>query len=281
MKNLTNFDEDSFAVYKDAVKRKRDITKKNVLIGLESRIEPQFILYAEKFNDKKIYEITSLGFDDAEKSVLIDLYQYNSYVIRSLKNKILDKQIATINATCQYCTLNSVETLDHFIPKEEFPEFSVNPLNLLPCCPTCNSKKSYLCFDGEESLFLNLYLDELPNKKYLKAEFDFNNDIPLVTFSLYNPENIDRINFRTIRNHYERLNLLERMREKSNEIITEIINSLRTYYKLDSDIESLKNFIGDEENENKEAYGYNYWKSVLRLSLIQYDEFWKKYIINQ
>ncbi|WP_419868720.1 HNH endonuclease signature motif containing protein [Chryseobacterium sp. CT-SW4] len=281
MKNLTNFDEDSFAVYKDAVKRKRDITKKNVLIGLESRIEPQFILYAEKFNDKKIYEITSLGFDDAEKSVLIDLYQYNSYVIRSLKNKILDKQIATINATCQYCTLNSVETLDHFIPKEEFPEFSVNPLNLLPCCPTCNSKKSYLCFDGEESLFLNLYLDELPNKKYLKAEFDFNNDIPLVTFSLYNPENIDRINFRTIRNHYERLNLLERMREKSNEIITEIINSLRTYYKLDSDIESLKNFIVDEENENKEAYGYNYWKSVLRLSLIQYDEFWKKYIINQ
>lgn len=280
MKNLINFDEDCFEVYKDAVNRKRNISKKNILIGLEDRIEPQFILYSEKFNDKKIYEITSLGFNNIEKEVLIDLYQYKSSVVKNLKNKILDKQIATINATCQYCTLNSVSSLDHFIPKEDFPEYSVNPLNLFPCCVECNSKKNNLCFDGEEGLFLNLYLDELPNKKYLKAEFDFINDIPLVTFSLRNSENIDGIDFRTIRNHYERLNLLERMREKSNEIITEIINTMKTYYRINSDIESLKSFIEDEEKENKEAYGYNYWKSVLRLSLIQYDEFWEKYIIN-
>lgn len=280
MKNLKSFDEDCFEVYKSAVSRKKDLIKKNLLIGLENRIESQFTLYAEKFNDKKIYEVTSLGFNNNEKVVLIDLYQYKSAVIRNIKNKILDSQIRTINATCQYCTLNSVETLDHFIPKEEFPEFSVNPLNLFPCCPTCNSKKSYLCFDGDESLFLNLYLDELPNKKYLKAEFDFDGNIPLVTFSLYNPENIDVNDFRTIKNHYERLKLLERMRVKSDEVITEIINALKTHYKKDSDIESLKNFIEDEENDNKEAYGYNYWKSVLRLSLIQYDEFWEKYVIN-
>jgi len=279
MKNLKNFDEDCFEVYRNAVRRKRDLAKKRLLIGLGKRIESQFTLYTQKFHEKKIYEIVSLGFCNSEKDALIDLYQYKSAVIRNLKNKILDSQIATINATCQYCTLNSVNTLDHFIPKEEFPEFSVNPLNLFPCCPECNSKKNNLCFDGDESLFLNLYLDELPNKKYLKADFDFSNDIPLVTFSLHNPEDINDTDFRTIRNHYGKLNLLERMREKSNEIITEIINSLKSYYKLDSDIESLKNFIGDEENENKEAYGYNYWKSVLRLSLVQYEEFWNKFIV--
>lgn len=62
------------------------------------------------------------------------------------------------------------------------------------------------------------------NKKIEIDDFDFTNDIPLVTFSLYNPDDIDHIDFRTIQNHYGRLNLLERMREKSNEIITEIIN---------------------------------------------------------
>lgn len=280
MKNLKSFDGDCFEVYKNAVRRKRDLSKKNLLIDLEGKIEPQFILYTEKFIAKKIYEITTLGFSDSEKDALIDLYKYKSTVIRNIKNKILDSQIRTINATCQYCTLNSVETLDHFIPKEEFPEFSVNPLNLFPCCPTCNSKKSYLCFDGEQGLFLNLYLDELPNKKYLKAEFDFGDNIPLVNFSLYNPERIDSVDFRTIQNHYEKLNLLERMRAKSDEVVTEIINTLKTYYRINSDIKSLKNFIKVEEGENKEAYGYNYWKSVLRLSLIQYDEFWEKYIIN-
>ncbi|WP_312765772.1 hypothetical protein [Epilithonimonas sp.] len=279
MKNLINFNEDCFEVYKEAVRKKRDLDKKALLIGLENRIESQFTLYAQKFNARKIYEVTSLGFNSVEKDALIDLYKYKSAVVRNLKNKILDKQIVTINATCQYCTLNSVASLDHFIPKEDFPEYSVNALNLFPCCTECNSKKNKLCFDGEESLFLNLYLDELPNKKYLKADFDFNNDIPMVTFTLCNPEIIEISIFKTISNHYERLNLLERMREKSNEIITEIINSLKTYHKINSNIESLKNFIEDEENENKEAYGYNYWKSVLRLSLIQYEEFWNKFIV--
>ncbi len=278
MKNLNYFDEDCFVVFKDAVGRKRDLVKKNILLALESRIEPQFIVYNEKFTEKKIYEISSILLNPNEKDALIDLYSYKSAIIRNVKNKILDSQIRTINATCQYCTLNSVNTLDHFIPKEDFPEFSVNPLNLFPCCSECNSKKSNSCFRGEESLFLNLYLDELPEVNYLKAEFEFTDEIPLVTFSLVNLGLIDRVTFRTISNHFERLDLLERMREKSNEIVTEIINSLKTNYRLKNDVEELKIFIEEEELENKEAYGFNYWKSVLKLSLIQYDEFWEKYV---
>lgn len=258
--------------------KKKRWSEKNILLGLKNRIEPQFVVYGEKFIDNKIYEISSQIFSVDEKDALIDLYSYRSAIVRGVKNKILDSQLRTINSTCQYCTLNSVNTLDHFIPKEDFPEFSVNPLNLFPCCPECNSKKSNLCFRGDESLFLNLYLDELPEINYLKAEFEFTDEIPLVTFSLYNFGLIDRITFRTISNHFEKLNLLDRMREKSNEVITEIINSLKTYYKITKDIEVLKNLISDEEEENKNAYGYNYWKSVLRLSLIQYDEFWEKYV---
>ena len=278
MKNLKYYDEDCFAVFNEAVEKKRDGLKKNILLGLKNRIEPQFVVYGEKFIDNKIYEISSQIFSVDEKDALIDLYSYRSAIVRGVKNKILDSQLRTINSTCQYCTLNSVNTLDHFIPKEDFPEFSVNPLNLFPCCPECNSKKSNLCFRGDESLFLNLYLDELPEINYLKAEFEFTDEIPLVTFSLYNFGLIDRITFRTISNHFERLDLLERMREKSNEIVTEIINSLKTNYRLKNDVEELKIFIEEEELENKEAYGFNYWKSVLKLSLIQYDEFWEKYV---
>lgn len=280
MKNLKNFEENCFEVFKEAVKNKNEGEHKDTLVSIENKIELLFSDYSEKFNEKKIYNVVSYGFHGVEKDCLINLYKYNSSIIKKVKKKILESQIRTINATCQYCTLNSVKTLDHFIPKEEFPEFSVNPLNLFPCCPECNSMKSNLCFNGEESLFLNLYLDELPEKNYLKADFDFDDKIPLVTFSLCNVEDIEPSAFKTISNHYERLNLLERMREKSNDIITEIINSLKTYYKLNTDITALKRFIVIEETENKDAYGFNYWKSVMRLSLIEYDEFWNKFIVN-
>lgn len=278
MKNLNYYNEECFTVYKEAVNNKNDIEKKKILISVENKIEQQYRVYSDKFQNKKIFEMISESFSDSEKETLIDLYQYKSSIVKKIKNKILDAQIRTINATCQYCTLNSINSLDHFIPKSYFPEFSVNPLNLFPCCQQCNTKKSNLSFNRGESLFLNLYLDELPEKEYLKAEFDFRDEIPLVTFFLHNPNNIEANLYKTICNHYEKLNLLERMREKSNEIVTEIICSLKTIYLLNNDTKVLKSFINAEEKENKNAYGYNYWKSVLRLSLIQYDEFWEKYV---
>jgi hypothetical protein len=278
MKNLKHFEESCFDIYKEAVNNKRNSIEKRILISIEDKIESQFATYSTKFLEKRIYEITSEVFTSQEKGTLIDLYQSRSKIIKKIKNNILDIQVNTINTTCQYCTLNSVDTLDHFIPKESFPEFSVNPLNLFPCCPECNYKKSNISFINSEAQFLNLYLDELPDKKYLRAEFEFTDGIPLITFSLYNPDNIEEPLYKIICNHYRRLNLLERMRERSREIITELIRTIKTYYMLNSNIEKVKKAIKDEEQENKEAYGYNYWKSVLRLSLIEYDFFWNIYI---
>ena len=280
MKNLKPYSEDSkdcFEVYKEAVKNKRK--DKEILLNIQNDIESQFDIYSGKFRDKKLYEVISLTFSAPEKNALINLYDFNAAVIKKIKGKILDSQIATINNTCQYCTLNSVNTLDHFIPKQSFPEFSINPLNLFPCCSECNSKKSNLWLDNNRHLFLNLYLDELPNKKYLIADFDFQDDIPMVTFSLNNSENIDSRTYEVIESHFIRLDLLKRMRKESNEKITDIINAIKGSYKLNSDIDSVKSAIRETEENNKKAYGYNHWKSVLILSIIEKDEFWDKFIV--
>jgi len=279
MKNLKNFDEDCFNIYKEAVERKEEGSTKEILSSVEALISILYFDYSTKFDGNEIYNLVPFGFSGERKDCLIDLYQYKSATIKKVKKKILDCQIVTINATCQYCTLNSVNSLDHFIPKGDFPEFSVNPLNLFPCCSECNAKKSKYSYNGEESLFLNLYLDELPEKKYLKADFDFSNDVPLVTFDLYNPEDIEPSLYRTISNHYGRLDLLERMRFKSNEIITEIIKPIKRYYHFSHDIDEIKKFLREEELEFQEAYGFNYWKSILRLSLIEKTDFWEKYIM--
>ena len=277
MKNLKSYSEDCFKVYKEAVENKNK--NKDILLNIQDKIESQFDIYSGKFRDKKLYEITSLAFSEEEKESLINLYQYRSAIIQKIKGAILDSQEITINNTCQYCTLSEVSTLDHIIPKKSFPEFSVNPLNLFPCCAKCNSKKSNLWIKNDKHLFLNLYLDELPNKKYLIADFDFKDNIPMVTFSLGNPENIDNRTYEIIESHFSRLDLLRRMRERSNEKITDIINAIKGNYKLNSDIDSVKSAIRETEENNKKVYGYNHWKSVLILSIIEKDEFWNKFIV--
>ena len=277
MKNLKFYSEDCFKVYKEAVENKNK--NKDILLNIQDKIESQFDIYSGKFRDKKLYEITSLAFSEEEKESLINLYQYRSAIIQKIKGAILDSQEITINNTCQYCTLSEVSTLDHIIPKKSFPEFSVNPLNLFPCCAKCNSKKSNLWIKNDKHLFLNLYLDELPNKKYLIADFDFKDNIPMVTFSLGNPENIDNRTYEIIESHFSRLDLLRRMRERSNEKITDIINAIKGNYKLNSDIDSVKSAIRETEENNKKVYGYNHWKSVLILSIIEKDEFWDKFIV--
>ena len=274
MKNLKSYSEDCFKVYKEAVENENK--NKDILLNIQDDIESQFDIYSGKFRDKKLYEITSLAFSEEEKESLINLYQYRSAIIQKIKGAILDSQEITINNTCQYCTLSEVSTLDHIIPKKSFPEFSVNPLNLFPCCAKCNSKKSNLWIKNDKHLFLNLYLDELPNKKYLIADFDFKDNIPMVTFSLGNPENIDNRTYEIIESHFSRLDLLRRMRERSNEKITDIINAIKGNYKLNSDIDSVKSAIRETEENNKKVYGYNHWKSVLILSIIEKDECWNK-----
>ena len=45
---------------------------------------------------------------------------------------------------CAYCdgslTEQSRETIDHFLPRHEFPELTLSWVNLFPACDRCNSK---------------------------------------------------------------------------------------------------------------------------------------------
>lgn len=42
---------------------------------------------------------------------------------------------------CPYCGLGRATTLDHYLPKSRYPQFSVTPDNLVPACKDCQGKK--------------------------------------------------------------------------------------------------------------------------------------------
>ena len=60
--------------------------------------------------------------------------------------------------------------LDHYIPREKMPEFSVHPLNLIYICHDCNKNKGTKWLDGAgERVFFNAYFDRLSGKEVLEC----------------------------------------------------------------------------------------------------------------
>ncbi len=70
---------------------------------------------------------------------------------------------------CPLCAHRDVATLDHYLPKENYPEFAVLPANLVPCCTGCNgAKRTYIPNSVEEQLF-HPYFDDWSSHDLLIA----------------------------------------------------------------------------------------------------------------
>src|SRR5262249_53874444 len=65
--------------------------------------------------------------------------------------------------SCPMCGSPVTGTLDHYLPRKVFPEFSVMAANLIPACTHCNSGKKRLIFKGtrEYERFLHPYFDKV------------------------------------------------------------------------------------------------------------------------
>ncbi|MBY5523567.1 HNH endonuclease [Rhizobium leguminosarum] len=64
---------------------------------------------------------------------------------------------------CPMCGSPMTGSLDHYLPKEVYPEFSIYSKNLVPACPACNSGTKGLTYHGKEpsERFLHPYFDKM------------------------------------------------------------------------------------------------------------------------
>ncbi|MFW1989540.1 HNH endonuclease [Acinetobacter baumannii] len=232
-------------------------------------LEKSYKIYDTAFIENKLYSLSAIpNIDPHEKEDLLKLYNYSSKPFVKLKNTIISLPNNRELNTCQYCTINDVNTLDHIIPKENFPEFVVHPKNLIPVCSQCNSFKSDKWIKNGGFEFLNLYLHILPMQQFLFVDISYNNFTFDVKFYLKNKNGIDAILFNIIENHYTNLKLLERFNNKSNEIISEFENSIigsLTKLSLSDALECSKATIGLE----RIRLGFNHFENVLKLELCE------------
>jgi len=272
MLKIKHYEEDSSSFYEDVVTSKRNTTNKprlkDELATISSTQSSYFDNYDEAFRSNSLISIDAVSYDDNNKTNLKALYSYRSKKIQELKNLLTRHPLHTENIlnTCQNCTINEADTMDHILGQTEFPEFAVHPKNLFPCCSVCNKKKSdkYANEEGSQ-LFLNLFLDDLPQSQYLHVEFG---DNWLPRFRLEQPDGVPDNLFNLIERHYEKLGLLTRFRDSSNEIISSLRSTIKVFGGA-----GIKDKIEELCLELEPVLGYNHRQVVLTRALGSSDDF--------
>ncbi|MEQ8427422.1 MAG: HNH endonuclease [Gammaproteobacteria bacterium] len=115
---------------------------------------------------------TNIVFGTITKNELSKLYTY--YMVKkSSARYIYDHILISANDKCPYCGgIGRPRTLDHYLPKSKYPQFSVVPNNLLPCCRDCNSgNKQTSIATSEEEQVLHPYFDhdKFFNQQWINA----------------------------------------------------------------------------------------------------------------
>lgn len=276
MRNINHSQKDSLDFHKAVVKSKNvtklDPTLKTRLLGLDSNIKSLYDNYKNKFDSNSLEKIVSHSFPESNKNDLLSLYSYKSKLIQDLKTEITTTETNRIINTCQTCTLSEINSFDHILPKEEFSEFVVNPLNLFPSCTICNSFKGKIWSQNGKKIYLNLYLDRLPQLQYLFVDIEYENNTFGLKFYLENKFGIDEELFSLIESHYKRLHLLQRFSDNGDKVISPLRNQITPYLKL-LDINEIKSMSVETSNLNRGVFGFNYWESILELNLINNTDF--------
>lgn len=275
MLKINSYNESSFSFYKDVVSSKRNTVNKPRLKGeLETISNDQssyFDVYDDAFSSNSLSSIAAGSYNDNDKANLNGLYSYRSKKIQELKNLLTRHPLHTENIlnTCQNCTINEADTMDHVLAQTEFPEFAVHPKNLFPCCGFCNKKKSDKYVDEEGNLlFLNLFLDDLPQSQYLHVNFG---DNWLPRFYLDQPTDVSDKVFNLIKSHYERLDLLTRFSDSSNKIINDIRTTIKVFGG--TQIPDIVSKMEEYCLEQGPFLGYNHRQVVLYRALGSSEEF--------
>ncbi|MGJ0505049.1 MAG: HNH endonuclease [Methylocystis sp.] len=73
------------------------------------------------------------------------------------------------NKKCPLCGVGVVSTLDHHLPQSKYPDLTVSPLNLVPCCADCNKAKlaKFPKTPGEQTI--HPYFDDFTHAQWVHA----------------------------------------------------------------------------------------------------------------
>lgn len=283
MRNMNPYDlKKTFEVYKEAVNRKTDEKERQELQSIEKPMGDCYSNYDIHFaqNDLEYMPQARVGID--HKNVLLGLYGSQTKLVKDFRKRYFDINPQTYNNLCPYCVINSSNTTEHILPKEQYPEYAVNVKNLIPGCAECNTAKGESVLDDNgNKIIINYYTDILPDEQFLFMDITNNGGNLKLKYFLANHHNRIAPNlYALIERHFAKLHLLDRYDIKAVQEFAEVRNMYRTEH-FANDVQ-YDVFAAKQQNKcelDVVEYGRNHWKVVM-LRACAMSAVFKKYILS-
>lgn len=200
---------------------------------------------------------------------------YEQHLVRGTGRKVYDRILAmALLEMCAYCALGLASTLDHFLPKSDFPSLSLEPLNLVPTCKDCNHKKSSKLATSavEEGVHPYFWATE---ENWLTCSVSLQDgDLSPFFAAAPCPHLSHETNLR-IENMMTSLDLPLRYARASAGQIAELKTTVQMWPNNPFNGELFKEHVAERVESLRNTYGANHWKYALWLGISSAD--WNVY----
>lgn len=179
-----------------------------------------------------ILNINDLSEDDCQKL-------YEQYFVKKSKpaRKVYDAILNSAKDRCPFCGIGTPKNLDHFLPKKQFPQFSVLPINLIPACRDCNLEcKKSVYATSEDKQLLHPYLDKehFFTEQWITAELtmETNTEPAYYNFFIEAPVSWNDVDKQRVENYFSEFNIAKRYAIQAANEHGNIFQSIRNLQKI-------------------------------------------------
>ncbi|MFG0213855.1 HNH endonuclease [Brevibacillus porteri] len=172
------------------------------------------------------------------------------------------------SSTCPLCGQRKVSTVDHYLPKSQYPSLVVTPINLIPACGDCNKGKLHSVPSSSETITLHPYFDDLGNERFLFARIIIAKP-PVIDFYIEPPSHWEELKGKRVKYHFDTFGLNELYKSHAPD---EIIGQIEYWSELSP--ESLKDELGKQARSRIRKFP-NSWQAALYECLSESEWFCK------
>jgi 5-methylcytosine-specific restriction endonuclease McrA len=173
MRKLTKPLDDPGSVFLTCISRVRNIGLKSRLTSVEATIVAAANEFEAAASTTTLH--TLLPQNDVNgivtKQEMLEVYTNRMAKKDAPGRSIYDKLLAApVHGRCPLCGQRVVSTLDHYLPKTEYPALAVVPINLVPACADCNKTKIAAIPKTADQETIHPYFDDVETDLWLYAK---------------------------------------------------------------------------------------------------------------
>ncbi|WP_148287839.1 HNH endonuclease [Rhodopseudomonas sp. B29] len=163
---------------------------------------------------------------------------------------------------CPLCGgVGHVRNLDHYLPKANFPLYSVLPVNLIPCCRDCNTEKLNEFANVRENQTLHPYFD---NERFFVEQWVHARVIPseppVLEYYVHPPDEWERDDKLRVEAHFLEYGLAGKFSIEAAADLPETIQTRRTTMSANSS-EDFSHYLA--EKGKTPTLPVNNWRRVM------------------